>query len=199
MNLFHEDRSRSDPRRLGRLAHFIARYRWQVIGVWVVLTLFGAVAAGQLSSRWYQSLAVPGKPAYEASQRTLAALGVGVRAPNVVVFRSSGDATRSRAIERAMQRAAATMPGARTSSYFSTRSPLYLSRDRHTTFEEVYPPGPGGLDKKSGARHCLPPDRASRRRPTTTRSQSVLLSARNSGARFGGSPLPRPNETRSLA
>ncbi len=151
MNLFHEDRSRSDPRRLGRLAHFIARHRWQVIGVWVVLTLFGAVAAGQLSSRWYQSLAVPGKPAYEASQRTLAALGVGVRAPNVVVFRSSGDATRSRAIERAMQRAAATMPGARTSSYFSTRSPLYVSRDRHTTFEEVYPPGPGGLDKKSGA------------------------------------------------
>ena len=120
--------------------------------MWVVLTLFGAVDAGQLSSRWYQSLAVPGKPAYEASQRTLAALGVGVRAPNVVVFRSSGDATRSRAIERAMQRAAATMPGARTSSYFSTRSPLYVSRDRHTTFEEVYPPGPGGLDKKSGAR-----------------------------------------------
>src|SRR5689334_9831176 len=138
MNLFHEDRSRSDPRRLGRLARFIARHRWQVIGVWVVLTLFGAVAAGQLSSRWYQSLAVPGKPAYEASQRTLKALGVGVRAPNVVVFRSSGDATRSRAIDRAMQRAAATMPGARTSSYFSTGSLVYASRDRHTTVEEVY-------------------------------------------------------------
>ena len=86
MSLFHEDRSRSDPRRLGRLAHFIARHRWSVIGVWIVLTMFGGVAAGKLSSRWYQSLAVPGKPAYEASQRTLKALGVGVRAPNVVVF-----------------------------------------------------------------------------------------------------------------
>jgi RND superfamily putative drug exporter len=43
------------------------------------------------------------------------------------------------------------MPGARTSSYFSTGSLMYVSRDRHTTFEEVYPPGPAGLDKKSGA------------------------------------------------
>jgi putative drug exporter of the RND superfamily len=151
MSAPRESLARSDTGRLGRLAHFIARHRWQVIGVWVVLTLFGAVAAGQLSSRWYQSLAVPGKPAYEASQRTLKALGVGVRAPNVVVFHTSGDSTKDRAIEPAMQRAAATMPGARTSSYFSTGSLVYVSRDRHTTFEEVYPPGPGGLDKKSGA------------------------------------------------
>jgi putative drug exporter of the RND superfamily len=151
MSVSNQKAARSDAGRLGRLAHFIARHRWQVIGVWVVLTLFGAVAAGQLSSRWYQSLAVPGKPAYQASQRTLKALGVGVRAPNVVVFHTNGDATKDRAIEPAMQRAAATMPGARTSSYFSTGSLIYVSGDRHTTFEEVYPPGPGGLDKKSGA------------------------------------------------
>jgi putative drug exporter of the RND superfamily len=122
-----------------------------VIGVWIALTLLGGVAAGQLTSRWYQVLSVPGKPAYEASQRTLKALGIGVRAPNVVVFHTSGDATKDGAIERAMQRAGATMPGARTSSYFSTGSLMYVSRDRHTTFAEVYPPGPAGLDKKSGA------------------------------------------------
>ena len=75
--------------RLGRLAHFTTRYRWPVIAAWIVLTLFGGYAAGQLSSRWYQSLAVPGKPAYEASQRTLKALGAGVRSPNIVVFHSS--------------------------------------------------------------------------------------------------------------
>ena len=28
---------------------------------------------------------------------------------------------------------------------------MYVSRDRHTTFPEVYPPGPAGLDMKSGA------------------------------------------------
>src|ERR687884_687030 len=137
--------------RLGRLGHFTARHRWWVIGAWVVLTLFGGFAAGQLSSRWYQSLSVPGKPAYEASQRTLKALGVGDRSPSVVVFHTSGDATKTPAIERAMRRAADTMPGALTSSYFSTGSLMYVSRDRHTTFEQVYPPGPAGLDKLSGA------------------------------------------------
>ena len=143
--------SGAGSRRLGRLAHFIARRRWVVIGVWIVLTLFGGFAAGQLSTRWYQSLAVPGQPAYEASQRALTTLGVGDRPPNVVVFHTNGDATKNPAIEQAMQRAAATMPGAATSSYFSTGDLMYVSGDRHTTFEQIYPPGPAGLDKLSGA------------------------------------------------
>jgi RND superfamily putative drug exporter len=136
---------------LTRLAHLTVRHRRPVIGAWLVLTLFGGFAAGKVSTRWYQSLSVPGKPAYEASQRTLRALGAGARAPSVVVFHTSGDATRSQAIGQAMQRAAATMPGARTSSYFSTGSLMYVSGDRHTTFEEVYPPGPVLLDVPSGA------------------------------------------------
>src|SRR6266567_5830981 len=127
----------ADSGRLGRLAHFIARHRWPVIGVWIVLTLIGGVAAGKLSSRWYQSFSIPGRSAYEASQRTLTAFGVGVRPPNVVVFHTSGDATKSPAIRAAMQRAAGTLPGALTSSYFSTHNSMYVSRDRHTTFLEV--------------------------------------------------------------
>src|SRR5690349_9585065 len=136
---------------LGRLALFTARRRWWVIGVWIALTMVGGVAAGKLSSRWYQSLSIPGKPAYEASQRSLKAFGVGVRAPNVVVFHTNGDATKSTAIKEAMQRAAGTMPGARTTSYFSTGDLMYVSHDRHTTFEEVYPSGDAGFDKLSGA------------------------------------------------
>src|SRR5689334_14362800 len=93
---------------LGRLAHITARYRWPIIAVWVVLTLFGGVAAGKLSKRWYQSFSIPGKSAYEASQRALHTFGAGVRPPNVVVFHTSGDATKSAAIEQAMKRAAAT-------------------------------------------------------------------------------------------
>src|SRR5207247_910537 len=142
---------RTDSGRLGRLGHFIARRRWPVIGVWILLTLFGGVAAGKLSSRWYQSFSIPGKPAYEASQRTLKAFGVGVRPPNVVVFHSNGDATKNVAIEQGMKRAAATMPGAFTSSYFSTHDSMYVSKDRHTTFLEVYPPGSPKFDTKSGA------------------------------------------------
>jgi RND superfamily putative drug exporter len=138
--------------RLGRLAHLTARYRWPVIVVWIVLTVVGGVAAGKLSTRWYQSTAIPGKPAYETGQRTLKAFGAGVRAPNVVVFHSpSGDVTKSAAVRAAIARVDKANPGALTSSYFSTRSLAYVSRDRHTTFQEVYLPGRAGVDKKSGA------------------------------------------------
>jgi putative drug exporter of the RND superfamily len=136
---------------LARLAHVVARRRWTVIGVWVVLTLFGGFAAGQVSKRWYQSFSIPGKSAYEANQRTLKTFGTGVRPPNVVVFHAASDVTKSDAIKAAMARAAKTMPGARTSSYFSTGSLMYVSADRRTTFEEVYPPGTAKFDTKSGA------------------------------------------------
>jgi len=67
---------------LARLAHVIARHRWKVIAAWIVLTLFGGFAAGQVSKRWYQSFSIPGKSAYEASQRTLEQFNTGVRPPN---------------------------------------------------------------------------------------------------------------------
>ena len=138
--------------RLERLAHFTKRYRWPVIAVWIVLTVVGGVAAGKLSTRWYQSLAVPGKPAYEGSQRTLKALGAGARPPNVVVFHSpSVDVTKSPAVRAAVARVAKANPRALTSSYFSTGDAVYASRDRHTTFMQVYLPGPDRLDVKSGA------------------------------------------------
>jgi RND superfamily putative drug exporter len=133
------------------LALFTARHRRSVIGVWILLTIVGVVASGQLSSRWFQSSTVPGAPAYEAGQETLAAFGTGVRAPNVLVFRGAGDVTHDRAIERAVQRAVDVMPGARASSYFSTGSPTYVSRDRHTTFAVVYPPGQAAFDRLSDA------------------------------------------------
>jgi RND superfamily putative drug exporter len=151
METIHANVKTGGAGRLGSLAHFTARHRWPVIGVWIVLTLLGGVAVGKLSSRWYQSFSIPGKPAYEASQRALKAFGVGVRPPNVVVFHTDGDATKSVAIKQAMQRAAATMPGALTSSYFSTHSEMYVSRDRHTTFLEVYPPGSPKFSSTSGA------------------------------------------------
>src|ERR1044071_8190181 len=92
----------ADASKLAHLAHFTARYRWPVIVVWIALTLFGGYAAGQLSSRWYQSLAVPGKPAYEASQRTFKAFGAGVRSPDTVGFHSSRvDVTKSPAVRAA--------------------------------------------------------------------------------------------------
>jgi putative drug exporter of the RND superfamily len=140
---------------LARLAHVVARHRWKVIGAWVVLTLFGGFAAGQVHKRWYQSFSIPGKSAYEANQRTLKAFGTGIRPPDVVVFHTAGDATKSSAIEAAMGRAAKAVPGARTSSYFATHSLIYVSADKHTTFEEIYPPGQATFSTTSGAADTL--------------------------------------------
>ncbi len=137
---------------LARLAHVIARRRWYVIGAWMALTVFGAFAAGQVSKRWYQSFSIPGKSAYEANQRTFKVFGTGVRPPNVVVYHTSGDARMSDAIRESMQRAAATARGSRSSSWFSTHNEMYVSKDHHTTFMNVYPAGQSTFSSTSGAK-----------------------------------------------
>ena len=137
---------------LARLAHVVARRRKAIIGIWLVLTLFGGFAAGQVSKRWFQSFSIPGRSAYETSQRTLHTFGVGVRPPNVLVFHTSGDASKSGAIRAATERVAKANPGALTSSYYSTGSNAFVSGDRHTTFMEVYPPGIAKFDTTSGAK-----------------------------------------------
>jgi RND superfamily putative drug exporter len=125
---------------LARLAHFIVRNRKRVIAVWIVLTLFGAFAAGQVSKRWYQSFSIPGYSAYQTNQRTLKAFGSGEQAPLVAVFHSSGDITKVKSLEQAVKDAEAVNPRSRSSSYWSTGSLAYVSKDRHTAFAEIYPP-----------------------------------------------------------
>jgi putative drug exporter of the RND superfamily len=147
----HSSRTAQPTGPLARLARFTVRRRWPVIALWIVATAFGAFASGRLASRWDQGYSAPGQPAYDAGRRAVDAVGAGARPPVVVVFRAAGDATRSAAIEAAMARAAAEVPGAATSSVYSTGSLAYASRDRHTTFLELYPPGPNRLDAVSGA------------------------------------------------
>ena len=122
---------------LARFAHVVARRKFTVIGIWVVLTIFGGFAAAKVSKRWYQSFSIPGKSAYETSQQTLKEFGVGVRPPNVVVFHSDGDLTKSDAVKAAMVRAEKANPGALTASYFSTGSDAY---DVATSLQKSVPP-----------------------------------------------------------
>ena len=91
----------------------IVRRRRVVIGVWVVLTLFGAFSAGQVSKRWFESFSIPGYSSYEANQRTLKAFGTGEQAPLVAVFHSNGDITKQAGIQKAIAAAAKVNPGSR--------------------------------------------------------------------------------------
>ena len=65
---------------LARLAHVIVRRRRWVIGFWIVLTLFGGFAAGQVSKRWLTQFSIPGYPAYESNQQALKVFGTGSKA-----------------------------------------------------------------------------------------------------------------------
>src|SRR5213592_1644630 len=127
---------------LARLAHVIVRRRRAVIGVWLVLTLFGAFSAGQVSKRWFESFSIPGFSAYEANQRTMKTFGTGEQPPLVPAFTTPGrDITKVPGIERAIEQASQAVPASRTGSWFDTHSDMYLSRDRHTMVATIYPPG----------------------------------------------------------
>ena len=126
---------------LARLAHQIVRRRRLVIGIWIVLTVFGGFSAQQVSKRWLTQFSIPGASAYEANQRALHVFGNGEQAPMVAVFHSAGDVTKERGIADAIARAQAVNPSSRVGSYFSTSSNVYVSKDRHTTFATIYPAG----------------------------------------------------------
>jgi RND superfamily putative drug exporter len=126
---------------LAGLARVIMRHRRLVAGGWIVLTIFGAFSAQQVSDRWLEQFSIPGFSAYEANQRTLNTFGTGEQSPNIAVVRVKGDVTKSAAARETLARVAHEFPRFRTSSYFTTGSLAYVSRDRHTAFATFYPPG----------------------------------------------------------
>ena len=129
-----------------RLAHLVIRRRRWVVAAWIFLFLLGLFTTSKIGDRWFESFSIPGYSAYEANQRTLKTFGSGEQAPVVAVFRSNGDVTQQRGIAQAIIAAAAVNPGSRTASYFSTGSNAYVSKDRHTTFATIYPPGTPGFN-----------------------------------------------------
>jgi putative drug exporter of the RND superfamily len=131
-----------------RLAHLVLRHRRAIVVAWIGLTILGAYSANAVSKRWLEQFSIPGYSAYEANQRTLKTFGTGENAPLVAVFHSNGEVTKVVGIKRAIAASAAQNPGSRVSSYFSTGSHAYVSRDGHTTFADLYPPGNQGFNGK---------------------------------------------------
>ena len=131
---------------LERLAYFVIRRRRWIVLAWILATLFGLFTTTRLADRWFESFSIPGYSAYEANQRTLKTFGSGEIPPLVAIYQSRGDVTKETGITASIDKGAAVSPGSRTSSYFTTGSDAYVSKDRHTTFAEIYPPGQQGFD-----------------------------------------------------
>ena len=137
---------------LAALARFTVRRRWAIVGIWLVLTVLGGAAAGRLGDRWFQSFSIPGYSAYEANQRTLKAFGSGEQPPLVAVFTTPArDVTTVPGISAAID-AGARRSRARAARRLLVRqrsSDAYLSKDRHTMFATLYPPGNATLHDAS--------------------------------------------------
>ena len=129
-----------------RLARLVIRHRREVVGAWILLTAFGAFSAAKVSNRWLESFSIPGYSAYESNQRAVKTFGNGEQPPLVAVFHSNGDVTKQTGIADAVAAGQRVLRGSRSSSYFSTHNNAYVSRDRHTTFAEIYPAGQGGFN-----------------------------------------------------
>src|SRR5690242_19563119 len=120
------------------LARLVLAHRRLIVLFWLALTVLGAWSANAVSSRWLEQFSIPGYSAYEANQRTLKTFGTGENASLVAVFQSKGDVRKTTGIKQAVAAAAKANPGSRVSSYFLTGSDAYVSKDRHTTFAELY-------------------------------------------------------------
>src|SRR6266498_3659350 len=133
--------------RMERLARLVHRRRKTVVGVWVLLTIFGAYSAARVSDRWLEQFSIPGYSAYEANQRTLHSFGNGEQFALVgVITAPDRDVTKIDGVAQAFAQAAAQNPGARYSDFFTTHDPMYLSEDKHTAFVEIFPTGEQGFE-----------------------------------------------------
>jgi putative drug exporter of the RND superfamily len=137
---------------LESLARFTMRHRRLVVGTWIVLTIFGAFSANKINKRWLDQFSIPGYSAYEANQRTLKVFGNGAQPPHVAVFTVHGDVTKDKAIGAALVGFHRQFPEYRIGSYFVTGSRAYVSKDGHTTFATIYPPGKPGFSSNSHAK-----------------------------------------------
>ena len=154
-----------------RLARLVHRRRKTVIGVWLLLTIFGVYSAARVSNRWLEQFSIPGYSAYEANQRTLHTFGNGEQFALVGVITAPGrDVTKVPGVAKAFAQAAAKNPGGRYSDYFTTHDAMYLSPDRHTAFAEIFPAGNPGFDVIKS----IKPTRATLKRLAPTGTQAYL-------------------------
>src|SRR3954471_19356927 len=124
---------------MATLARLVFRRRKAVVGIWLLLTLFGMFSAAKVSNRWFESFSIPGYSAYEANQRTLKTFGSGEQFPLVAVITAPGrDVTKVAGVERAFAAAAAKNPGGRLSDYFNTHDSMYVSKDRYTALAAIF-------------------------------------------------------------
>ena len=126
------------------LASVVHRFRYLVIGLWLLLAACGAVAAPRAVAALTYDFSLPGQRGFEANQRIVADLGSGGdNAPVVLVVGDGRTPLDDRAAEGLLRAVEQALPGSRTVSFLD--APALRAQDGRTGAVLVYPaplPGP---------------------------------------------------------
>jgi RND superfamily putative drug exporter len=136
------------------LTRWVLAHRRLVAAFWVVATLASLPLLGQAIGALSNGFALPGKEGFETNERIARTFGNGggeAAAPLVpVVTVPAGQRADTAAVQREFAAVLAgverAVPGARVASYESTRNPVFLSKDRRTTYAYVFFRAAPGID-----------------------------------------------------
>ena len=135
---------------LGRLAVLVLHHRRIVMITWLIVVIFGGMAASGISNHLSFEFSLPGQPGYETGVTILKTFGNGgvSSVPSIVVVALpagetvNADAT---AIATAFNKIVAVEPKLRVLDYANTHDKAFLTRGGTATFAYVFEPEPTSL------------------------------------------------------
>jgi putative drug exporter of the RND superfamily len=126
-----------------RLAEFVLRHRLAVVLFWVIMLPIGVVAAGQTSKRLTVDFSLPGQPGYQTEKQILATFGNGGSNPPTIAVVTVPEGTtvddQMGKITSVFEKIKAALPKTRFVDYAETKNPVFLTKDKRTTYALVYP------------------------------------------------------------
>jgi putative drug exporter of the RND superfamily len=126
-----------------RLAEFVLRHRLFVVLFWVIMLPIGVIAAGQTSKRLTVDFSLPGQPGYQTEKQILATFGNGgSNPPTIAVVTVPAGTTvndQMSKITPVFDQIKAALPKMRFVDYAETNNPVFLTKDKRTTYALVYP------------------------------------------------------------
>ncbi len=126
-----------------RLAEFVLRHRLAVALFWLVMLPIGGLAATQTSKRLTLDFSLPGQPGYQTEKQILATFGNGGSNPPTIAVVTVPEGTtvddQLGKITPVFDEIKAALPQTRFVDYAETKNPVFLTKDKRTTYALVYP------------------------------------------------------------
>ncbi len=145
---------------MSRFTGWILRHTLIVALFWLVVTVVGIATVSHATAALSQRFTLPGEESYDANQSILRSYGFDAGNAQIVLVATLPQGAIvdapdvAAALNDALTRVSAALPGARILSYSSTGDRGFVSGDGRTTFALIYPaarPGAGGFNPNGPA------------------------------------------------